>query len=55
MLRDSGIDIVGSDLTSFSAERGHGPGVVNPLFGQSADTVVIALLRSPMVGLTLKT
>ena len=55
MLRDNGIDIVGSDLTSFS----HRSAVMDLVsltryLANPADTVaLIALLRSPMVGVTL--
>lgn len=56
MLRDSGIDIVGSDLTSFSRRAAVMDLVsLTRYLANPADTVaLIALLRSPMVGLTLK-
>lgn len=56
MLRDNGIDIVGSDLTSF-ARRAAVMDLVSltRFLANPADTVaLIALLRSPMVGMTLK-
>ena len=56
MLRDSGIDIVGSDLTSFSRRAAVMDLVsLTRYLANPADTVaLVALLRSPMVGLTLK-
>jgi len=56
MLRDNGIDIVGSDLTSFSRRAAVMDLVsLTRYLANPADTVaMIALLRSPMVGLTLK-
>ena len=56
MLRDNGIDIVGSDLTSFSRRAAVMDLVsLTRYLANPADTVaLIALLRSPMVGLTLK-
>ena len=55
MLRDSG-DTVGSDLTSFSRRAAVMDLVsLTRYLANPADTVaLIALLRSPMVGLTLK-
>lgn len=56
MLRDNGIDIVGSDLTSFSRRAAVMDLVsLSRYLANPADTVaLVALLRSPMVGLTLK-
>ena len=56
MLRDNGIDIVGSDLTSFSRRAAVMDLVsLTRYLANPADTVaLVALLRSPMVGLTLK-
>ncbi|MEC8007554.1 MAG: UvrD-helicase domain-containing protein [Pseudomonadota bacterium] len=56
MLRDNGIDIVGSDLTSFSRRAAVMDLVsLTRYLANPADTVaLIAILRSPMVGLTLK-
>ncbi len=56
MLRDNGIDIVGSDLTSFSRRAAVMDLVsLSRYLANPADTVaLIAVLRSPMVGLTLK-
>ena len=55
-LRNSGIDIVGSDLTSFS-RRAAVMDLVSlaRYLGNPADTIaLVGLLRSPMVGLTLR-
>lgn len=56
MLRDNGIDIVGSDLTSFSRRAAVMDLVsLSRYLANPADIVaLVALLRSPMVGLTLK-
>ncbi|MEC8158320.1 MAG: UvrD-helicase domain-containing protein [Pseudomonadota bacterium] len=56
MLRDSGIDIVGSDLTSFSRRAAVMDLVsLTRYLANPADTVaLVAVLRSPMVGLILK-
>ena len=56
MLHDNGIDIVGSDLTSFSRRAAVMDLVsLSRYLANPADNVaLIALLRSPMVGLTLK-
>ena len=56
MLRDNGVDIVGSDLTSFSRRAAVVDLVsLTRYLANPADTVaLIALLRSPMVGVTLR-